>query len=127
MILVCIAVGGALGALARYAVGGWVYSWAGAELPWDTALINVSGSFLIGFILQYLSATSAAPEWRAFLAIGFLGAYTTFSTFSYETIALVRSGEWQRALLYVFGSVVLSLAATVAGLFAAAALLHRRG
>ncbi|MFL5402316.1 MAG: fluoride efflux transporter CrcB [Gemmatimonadales bacterium] len=84
--------------------------------PAGTLLINISGSLLLGTIIRYAGETSTlTPELRALLAIGLCGGYTTFSSFSYETVALLEDGEWTRAALYVAGSVVLSLAATLLG------------
>jgi CrcB protein len=127
MILLLVALGGGLGAVARYGLGGWIHDITGTGFPWGTAVINVSGSFAIGLIVQYLTGIAAPPEWRAFLAIGFLGGYTTFSSFSWETVMLLRDGQWQRASLYMTMSVFLSLIATIAGLSAASLILVKRG
>jgi len=79
--------------------------------------VNVTGSFLLGAIIRYaLETPSLTPEVRAFLTIGFCGGYTTFSTFSYETMALLEDGEWARAGVYITASVILSLIATFLGL-----------
>lgn len=121
-----IAIGGALGAVARWGVGGWVHGWAGAAFPWGTLAVNVGGSFLLGFAFLYLESVALPGELRRFLAIGFLGAFTTFSTFAYESVALLRDGEWIRAGGYVSASVVLGLAGVVAGFGVARALLHLR-
>ena len=122
-----VAIGSALGGVSRYLFGGLVQRVTGVVFPLGTLLINVTGSLLIGFIIRY-GADSAAitPEARAFIAIGFCGGYTTFSTFSYETIALLEDGELGRAAAYVVLSVVVSLAATWAGMVAARALLALR-
>ena len=127
MMLVYIAIGGALGAVARYGLGGWVHERAGHGFPWGTLAVNLLGSLLIGFMLRYLEAARFAPEVRALVAVGLIGAFTTFSTFSYETVALLEDGEWLRAALYVAGSVILGLAAVYAGLLAAGYVLHARG
>lgn len=120
-----IFIGAGLGGLARYAVSAWVQGFGGAVFPWSTLLINVTGSLLLTFVYALLESTAASPEWRAFLGIGILGGYTTFSTFSYESIQLLRDGEWEHALLYVAGSVVLSIGAAVLGFRLASVLLHR--
>jgi CrcB protein len=79
-------------------------------------IVNISGSFLLGFLLRYAThPPSLAPEVRAFLTVGLCGGYTTFSTFSAETVTLMQDGQWGKALTYVLGSVVLALAATAAG------------
>lgn len=94
---VYVAIGGALGAAARYALGGWIHSWAGTGFPWGTFAVNAIGSFLIGLSLRYLEATAAPPELRALVTAGVLGAFTTFSTFTYEAITLLQEGAWLRA------------------------------
>jgi len=127
MLLVLIAVGGALGALARYAAGGLIQAPAGAAFPWGTLVVNVTGSLLLAFIVRTLEGIAAPPELRGFLAIGFCGAFTTFSTFSYEAFELMQGGQWNRASVYVFGSVLLCLAATLAGFRLAAVALGARG
>ncbi|WP_245969796.1 fluoride efflux transporter CrcB, partial [Calidithermus roseus] len=88
---------------------------AGPGFPWSTLLINVSGSFLIGIVLELSLKGALSGEARLFLAMGLLGGYTTFSTFSWETLTLVQGGEWLRALGYVLGSVLLGFAGVVAG------------
>ncbi|MGH2031972.1 fluoride efflux transporter FluC, partial [Acinetobacter baumannii] len=72
-----IALGGALGAIARYALGGWVQAGTASSFPWGTLAVNLSGCLFLGFVLRFLGITQGAPEWRALLAIGFAGAYTT--------------------------------------------------
>jgi CrcB protein len=89
--------------------------------------VNVAGAFALGLTLRLLQASVAGPETRAFLAVGFLGAFTTFSTFSWEAIALIQDGEWARASLYLGGSVVAGLAAVLAGIWLAGAFLQARG
>lgn len=115
MTALVIFVGAGLGGLARYGVSGWVQVAGGAGFPWGTLLVNVTGSLLLASVYASLEGTAAAPEWRAFLGIGVLGGYTTFSTFSYETLRLVQDGQWERALLYAAGSVLLSLGGAVLG------------
>jgi CrcB protein len=113
--LVLIAAGGALGALARYGLSGWVQARAGF-FPWGTLVVNVLGSFVLGFAIRYLETAVLPPEWRQGVTIGLLGAFTTFSTFSYEAVALAQDGDWGRAVTYVLASVAVGLAAVVAGL-----------
>jgi fluoride exporter len=125
MVPFVIFLGAGLGGLSRYAIGGWVQSALGAGYPWGTLVINVSGSLALMFLYAMLDSSMARPEWRAFLGIGFLGGYTTFSTFTYETIRLWQDGEWARGIAYVGGSVVLSLAAGLLGLQLATALIRR--
>jgi CrcB protein len=119
-----IAAGSALGGVSRYLVGGLLQRLTAQGFPGATLLINVSGSFLLGLVLEYAIETSAvSPELRAFLTIGFCGGYTTFSTFSYESLALMESGQWPRAGLYILLSVVLSIAAALLGVLAARQLI----
>ncbi|HEX2187291.1 MAG TPA: fluoride efflux transporter CrcB [Longimicrobiaceae bacterium] len=125
MILLYLAVGGALGTLARHAMGGWVHSWAGAAFPWGTFAVNVLGSFLLGIALRGAESLALSPETRALLTVGFCGAFTTFSTLSYEAAALLQAGAWARAAAYALGSLGLGLAAVCAGLSLAPLLLRR--
>ena len=123
-----IAIGSAIGGMSRYLVEGLVQRLAAGTFPAGTLLINVTGSFLLGAILRYgVETTTLTPEVRALLTVGFCGGYTTFSTFSYETVALLEDGEWTRAALYVALSVGLSLLATFLGFAAARELIAVRG
>lgn len=112
-----IALGGALGSVARY----WVAVWAvpiSRSLPWGTVGINVAGSFLIGFFgtLTLHAGRHPAPDWlRLFVMVGVCGGFTTFSSFSLQTLELLRADAWGRALLNVALSVLLCLAAVAAG------------
>jgi len=125
MVALVVFIGAGLGGLARYGVGGWIQAAAGGGFPWGTLLINVTGSLLLTFVYAFLEGTAAAPEWRAFLGVGALGGYTTFSSFSFETVRLVQDGEWDRALAYVAASVILSLAGAVLGFRVATIVLQR--
>lgn len=122
--LVYIAVGGALGAVARWSVAGWVQQATGGTFPWGTFAVNVLGAFLLGFAFLYMEQTVLSADLRRFLTVGFLGAFTTFSTFSYETVTLLQDGEWSRATLYCLGSVVCGLVGVLAGAGAATALVR---
>jgi CrcB protein len=124
-----IAIGSALGGVARYLFGGLIQRLTGGTFPTGTLLVNVTGSFLLGLIFRYAAESAAiTPEVRAFLTIGICGGYTTFSSFSYETARLLEDGETVRALSYVLLSVVLSVGATFLGLAAGRELLAiRRG
>lgn len=122
-----IAIGSALGGVSRYLVGGLVQRASGAGFPTGTLVVNVTGSFLLGLFLRYgLETPTLTPELRAFLTIGFCGGYTTFSTFSYEAVALLEDGQWSRAAFYMGASLLLSLAATLLGLMAARGLIAVR-
>ena len=125
MMLLWIAVGGAFGAVARYGLGGWVHSWAGTRFPWGTLVVNLVGSLLIGFLIRALEGSAVAPEMRAFLTIGLLGAFTTFSAYTFETVELVRSGQPRLAALYSLGSLGLGIVAVYTGLVLAGLLLQR--
>ena len=119
-----IAAGSAIGGVSRYLLGGFLQRQTGGTFPIGTLVINVSGSFLLGLILRYaVETTTLTPEARAFLTIGFCGGYTTFSTFSYETVALMEDGQWPRAALYVALSVSLSVLAAFLGFAAARELV----
>ena len=119
-----IAVGSAIGGVSRYLVGGLVQRLTAGTFPTGTLVINITGSFLLGAILRYgIDTPTITPELRALLTVGFCGGYTTFSTFSYETVALLEDGEWSRAALYVALSVGLSLVATFFGFVAARELI----
>lgn len=124
MNLVVVALGGALGAVSRYLTGAWVQSMSGSGFPWGTWTVNLVGSLAIGFTMVWLNQTLASAEVRLFVAMGFLGSFTTFSTFSLETVELLREGLWLRAGAYSLGSLALGVAAVVAG-GAAAAVLFR--
>jgi fluoride exporter len=123
-----IAVGSAIGGVSRYLIGGLVQRLTGGTFPAGTLLINITGSFLLGAILRYgVDTPTLTPELRALLTVGVCGGYTTFSTFSYETVAMIEDGEWPRAGLYVALSVGLSLVATLLGFLAARELIGVRG
>jgi len=124
-----VALGSAVGGVLRFLLGGWIQERAGTTFPVQTLLINVSGSFLLGLIQRYaLDTTAISPEVRTLLTIGFCGGYTTFSTFSLETVRLLEDGDWRRAALYIGSSVVLCIGAAIAGVFLAKELMGwRRG
>lgn len=114
-VLAAIAAGGALGAPARYGLAQLAPLTAGA-FPWTTLAINVTGSLLLGLLVVALPARWPSPYARAFLATGFCGAYTTFSTFGVETDQLVSNGDVGLAELYVLTTLVVGLGAAVAGM-----------
>lgn len=125
-----IALGGALGSVARFFVGGVVASRFGETFPWGTLVVNVAGSFAIGFF-----ATLTGPEGRVFASgnarlffmTGVCGGFTTFSSFSLQTLALAREGEWLRAGANTLGSVALCLVAVWLGHLAAGYFNQMKG
>ena len=121
--LAAVGSGGFLGANARYFVGLWAAATWGTLFPWGTLLINVVGSFVLGFYLTFVTERfTGRSTTRLLLATGFLGAFTTFSTFSYETIQLLAQGATMVALAYMAASLLLGLTAVVVGLMCAHAL-----
>ncbi|MFZ2171955.1 MAG: fluoride efflux transporter CrcB [Methylococcaceae bacterium] len=115
--LIAIALGGSIGAVMRFLVANGIYAWLGRNFPHGTLFVNVSGSFLMGFLTALmLQRFPLAVEYRAAILVGFLGAYTTFSTFALETIYLFEEGSLLKAGLNIFLSVVLCLVAVWYGL-----------
>ena len=115
--ILAIAAGGSVGALARFWVANGIYQWLGRGFPHGTLFVNVSGSFLMGLLTELmLQRFALSVEWRAAILIGFLGAYTTFSTFAIETLYLFETGGLLKASLNLFFSVTLCLAAVWIGL-----------
>jgi CrcB protein len=109
--VILLSVGGAIGALLRYGLGGAVYKITGTHFPFGTLAVNVIGCLLIGFLgVLHQEKFLFGPNMRLFLMIGILGAFTTFSSFGYETWELVKASEWLKAGLNVVLSVVLSFA-----------------
>lgn len=127
MLYAYLAVGGMLGTLARFALGGLVQNSTGAAFPWGTLGVNLLGSFLLGLAVRGAELTYVSPELRGMITIGFCGAFTTFSTYTYETVALMNDGAWSRALIYAFGSLGTGLLAIALGLSAANLLLRPGG
>jgi fluoride exporter len=114
-----ISLGGAIGAMARFGIGGWLTPWVGTGFPWATFLVNVSGSFLLGFLQRALQTRTASAATRGFLTIGLCGGFTTFSTFDFETLALLDEGRYALAAAYSAGSVVTCVAGVFAGMWTA--------
>ncbi len=119
MAYLLVFIGGGAGVCARYGAGTLLTRWLGTGFPAHTLLINVTGSFLIGLISTFLIQRGITdPAWRLALVTGFLGGYTTFSAFSYETIQLIQDGHGGRALLYVLLSNGLGILACALGIIA---------
>src|SRR6266705_3235150 len=116
MTILYIALGGIAGTLSRYGLEGWIQTRTASGFPLGTLVVNISGSFLLGFILRV--ATGAAvisPDVRAGLTIGFCGAFTTMSTFSYESVTLLNDGDYLRAALYMTATIVGCIVAVLLG------------
>lgn len=111
-----IALAGALGTLARHGLSGWTYGILGERFPWGTLAVNVLGCLGIGLIMEIALGSDRIPrEWRIALTVGFLGGFTTFSTFAYETVRALHDGDWRTAALNVASNVALCLGATWIG------------
>jgi CrcB protein len=118
-----IAAGGALGSIARYWVGSTIGSRMGSRFPYGTLVVNLTACIIIGFSLTYLGKrVELSPAWRYLIPIGFIGAYSTFSTYEWETLTTLRSGAFALAALYAVGSLLLGLAATWLGMVLAKAV-----
>jgi fluoride exporter len=112
-----IGAGALLGANARYLLGNWLAEKWGTTFPYGTLIINVTGSLILGVFLSITTERYLVdPRWRLFIAIGFLGAYTTFSTFTYESVRLLQDGNWGWGVLNILGSNALGVLAAVIGL-----------
>jgi CrcB protein len=115
-----VGIGGFLGANARYLLAHWIGARYSTSFPYGTLLINTTGSFIIGLFLVLISERFPVhPNWRLFFSVGFLGGYTTFSTYSYESLTLIHHGFWLLGAVNIIGSVVLGLAATLSGMLIA--------
>lgn len=112
-----ISLGAILGANLRYWVGGWAANRFGTTFPYGTMIINVTGSLILGFFMTLLTDRFLVdPRWRVFFAIGFLGAYTTFSTYTYESVNMILKGQIWLGIFDLFGSSILGAAAMLAGI-----------
>lgn len=108
---------GTLGTLARYALQGLVQQRTDSTFPSGTLVVNLLGCFLLGGIAEYaLTHLTIPPEWRIGITVGFFGAFTTFSTFSWETARMLQDGEWRRATTYILASVIGGLVAVFFGM-----------
>lgn len=118
MIILYVALGGAIGASLRFGVVNWAMRTLGPEIPYGTAMVNILGSFLIGAVVAWLALRTDGfhNEARAFLISGVLGGFTTFSAYSLDVVALIERRAHMEAAIYAFGSVGLSVLACVAGL-----------
>ena len=111
-----IALGGGLGSVLRFWVGSTVGGRLGVRFPYGTLVVNLTACVVLGFALTWLGERAEiSPAWRYLVAVGFIGAYSTFSTYEWETLATLRSGALAMALVYAVGSMALGLAATWCG------------
>jgi CrcB protein len=118
-----IAVGGALGSIARYWVGSTIGGRMGIRFPYGTLVVNITACVIIGFSLTYMGRRADLnPAWRFLIPIGFIGAYSTFSTYEWETLSTMRSGAFFLAAIYAVGSLVLGLISVWGGSLLAEAL-----
>lgn len=114
---VCVGLGGFIGSVARYAIAVWLGSPHVSRFPWATFVVNCVGCLIIGLITGWFSRASMSEPVRLLLVTGVLGGFTTFSAFGLESVGLLRRGEFSLALLYILGSVLVSLAAVWLGLW----------
>jgi CrcB protein len=118
-----IAAGGALGSIARYWVGSTIAGRMGTRFPYGTFIVNLTACLVIGFSLTYLGRrVELSPAWRFFIPIGFIGAYSTFSTYEWETLSTLRAGAFAMAAVYAIGSLIVGLAAVWGGALLAEAI-----
>jgi CrcB protein len=118
-----IGLGAFLGANARYMMQNWAAARWGSSFPLGTLLVNVTGSFILAFFLTAATQRAAiSTNWRLFIAVGLLGGYTTFSSFTYEALTLLQGDRWLETMLYLGGNVVVGLLAAFAGILLARAL-----
>jgi len=115
--IILLIVFGAAGTLARYGLDGWIQNRVGPAFPAGTLIVNVLGCFLLGVIGQFgLTHLVLPPDWRIGLTTGMMGAFTTFSTFGWESVRMLETGEWARAGVYVGASLLGGLAAMMLGM-----------
>ena len=115
---ILVGIGGCIGSIARYLVAVSMSGVISSSFPWATLIVNVAGCFLIGVIFAVSDRGSLlSPEWRILLTTGFCGGFTTFSTFSYESLRLFQDGEYFYVSVYVLASVVMGLLATLLGIY----------
>ena len=115
-IILAIGAGGFIGAILRYLVSQFIQNKFLSAFPLGTLSVNIIGCFFIGLVYALSDRGNVSPEWRLFLATGILGGFTTFSSFSNETVALMRDGQFWHALTYISLSVIIGLIATFAGI-----------
>ena len=118
-----VGIGGCLGSILRFWLGNYIGSKMGTRFPYGTFVVNITGSFLVGLVFAWLTVrTSWSPNWRYLIPIGFIGGYTTFSGFEYETLRTIQDGQIGLGLLYVAASVVVGFVAVWGGMIAGRAI-----
>jgi fluoride exporter len=118
-----VGVGGCLGSILRFWLGSYIGNKMGSRFPYGTFVINITGSFLVGLVFALLTVkTQWSPNWRYLIPIGFIGGYTTFSSFEYETLRTMQEGQIGLGLLYVAASVVVGFVAVWGGMIAGRAI-----
>jgi len=117
MKVLAIALGGALGAVSRYGTGSLAVRIGGQFFPWGTFFVNMAGAFLIGFLSSFFERFLVPPALRSFLLVGFLGSYTTFSTYMLESVRLLQDREYVTALFNLLGGMFLGMLFVLAGLY----------
>jgi len=118
-----VGVGGCLGSILRFWLGSYIGNKMGSRFPYGTFVINITGSFLVGLVFALLTVkTQWSPNWRYLIPIGFIGGYTTFSSFEYETLRTMQGGQIGLGLLYVAASVVVGFVAVWGGMIAGRAI-----
>ncbi len=121
-----IFVGGGIGSVIRYLLSGWLYKWIGTGFPFGTFSVNIIGSFLIGALWAFSEDfIKLSPNGRSFLFVGFLGGFTTFSTYTLETLNLIRGGEYSKAILNVISMNLAGLILVFAGFILARYILKK--
>jgi CrcB protein len=119
-----VGIGGGLGSILRFWLGSYIGSKMGTRFPYGTFVINITGSFLIGLVFAFLTArTQWSPNWRYLIPIGFIGGYTTFSSFEFETLRTMQDGQIGLGLFYVAASVVVGFVAVWGGMVAGRAMV----
>jgi CrcB protein len=117
MNFILVMAGGAIGSVARYLVGRLALAWLGPDYPWGTLAVNLLGGFLMGTMAGTLARTGGSEHTRLLIGVGVLGGFTTFSSFSLETVNMIERGDWGMALTYALVSVIGSVLALFAGLY----------
>ena len=125
MLYLMIALGGSAGALSRFFISAFINNSAAGSFPYGTLFLNVTGSFVIGFLFQIYQSVLVADEMKMFLTVGFLGSYTTFSTYSLETLNLILAHEYKSAVINILVSNILAVFMSLLGMLAARVIIMK--